>query len=64
MSSGRDVFGRTMPWKRFGAPQHDRLDVAEEELRLDVVRPDGDDLLAEVEGVERLDQDLAALLAL
>ena len=47
-----------------GRAEHDRLDVAEEEFRADVVRPDGDDLVAEVDRVQGLDHHLTAGIAL
>ena len=44
--------------------EHDRLHVAQEVLRADVVRPDRDHLVAEVDRVQRLDERLAARVAL
>ena len=41
--------------------EHDRLHVPKEKFRADVVRPYGNDFLAEIQGVKRLDHTLPAL---
>ena len=64
MSSGPEVFGRMMPWKRFGAPRTIASMSPRKNFEWMLFGPDGDDLLAEVEGVERLDHHRAALRTL
>src|SRR5262249_23325042 len=54
-------FGENDAVKFIGRAEHDRLQVAQEKLRADVVRPYGDDLFAEIQAGERFDHALPAL---